>query len=111
VISESIVNIAGDYGSPAKVEFGVRRFLRKAKKDHIMKVLIAAAIVSFALVAPTLAMPIAAPALSAHSDQAVAQVYYNQNRGGGYGGHGRHVGPGHGRHYGWGNSYRHHRRY
>lgn len=66
-----------------------------------MKILVAAAIVSFALVAPTLAMPIASPAASEHS--AVVQVHYNHYRGGGY--------RGHGHHYGWGSSYHHHHRY
>jgi hypothetical protein len=108
VISEAIVILAGDYGSSGKAEVGVRWLLRKAKKDHIMKILIAAAIVSFALVAPTLAMPIASPAPAAHSGQAVVQVQYNHYRGGG---HGHHYGRGHGHHYGWGNSYHHHRHY
>jgi hypothetical protein len=63
-----------------------------------MKILFAAAIVSVALVAPTLAMPIASQAPSAHADQAVVQAHYNHYRGGG-----------HGHHYGWGNS--HHHRY
>ena len=66
-----------------------------------MKILVAAAIVSFALVAPTLAMPIASPAASTNSE--VVQVHYNHYRGGGY--------RGHGHHYGWGNSYRHHHHY
>jgi opacity protein-like surface antigen len=68
-----------------------------------MKILVAAAIVSVALVAPTLAMPIASQAPSAHADQAVVQAQYN-HRGGG---HGHHYGWGRGHHRGWGNS--HHR--
>ena len=71
-----------------------------------MKILVAAAIVSFALVAPTLAMPIASPAASAHAEQAVVLAQYNHYRGGGYG---HHYGWGRGHHRGWGNS--HYRRY
>lgn len=66
-----------------------------------MKILVAAAIVTFALVSPTLAMPIASPVSTVHADQAVVQVYY---RGGG---HGHHYGWGRGHHRGWG----HHNRY
>ena len=70
-----------------------------------MKILVAAAIVSFALVGPTLAIPIAPPASSAHSGEAaVVQAYYNHYRGGG---HGHHYGWGRGHHRGWGNSYHH----
>jgi hypothetical protein len=75
----------------------------QSEKDHIMKITVATAIVTFALVAPTLAMPIASPVPTAHSDQAVVQVYYNHYRGG----HGHHYGWGRGRHRGWGNSYHH----
>jgi hypothetical protein len=84
----------------------------QGKKDRIMKILIAAAIVSFALAAPALAMPVASPATSAHAEQEVLQVYYPYYRsGGGYGYRGRHGGWGHSRRYGWGNSHRHYRRY
>lgn len=69
-----------------------------------MKFLIAAAIVSVALVAPTLAMPIAFPPPSAQAHQAVVQAHYNQYRGGG---RGHHYGWGRGQHRGWGNSYHH----
>jgi hypothetical protein len=83
----------------------------QGKKDRIMKILMAAALVSFALAAPTLAMPIASPAPSAHAEQAIVQVYYAHYRGGGYGYRGRHVGWGHHRHYGWGHGHRYYRRY
>ena len=73
-----------------------------------MKMMVATAIFTFALAAPTLAMPIASPVPAAHSDQAVSEVYYNQYRGGG---NGHHYGWGRGQHRGWGNSYRHHHRY
>jgi hypothetical protein len=76
----------------------------QSAKDHIMKILVAAAIVTFALVSPTLAMPIASPVSTVHADQAVVQVYYNHYRGGG---HGHHYGWGRGHHRGWG----HHNRY
>ena len=77
-----------------------------SEKDLLMKILVAAAIVSFALVAPTLAMPIASPVASAHAEQAVVLAQYNHYRGGG---HGHHYGWGRGHHRGWGNS--HYRRY
>ena len=73
-----------------------------------MKILVAAAIVSLALVAPTLAMPIASPVSSAHADEAAVQAHYNHYRGVG---HGHHHGWGRGHHRGWGNSYHHHHRY
>ena len=73
-----------------------------------MKMMVATAIFTFALAAPTLAMPIASPVPSAHTDKAVSEVYYNQYRGGG---NGHHYGWGRGQHRGWGNSYRHHHRY
>jgi hypothetical protein len=77
-----------------------------SEKDRVMQILVAAAIVSFALVAPTLAMPIASPAAPAHAEQAVVLVQYNHYRGGG---RGHHYGWGRGYHRGWGHS--HYRRY
>jgi hypothetical protein len=56
VISEPIVIMAGDYGSSAKAKDAVRWLLAQSEKDHIMKILVASAIVTFALVGPTLAM-------------------------------------------------------
>jgi hypothetical protein len=66
-----------------------------------MKIMVAAAIFTFALAAPTLAMTIGP---TAHSDQAVVQAYYG-------GDNGHHHGWGRGHHRGWGNSYHHHYRY
>jgi hypothetical protein len=77
-----------------------------SEKDRLMKIMFAAAIVSFALVAPTLAMPIASPAASAHAEPAVVLAQYNHYRGGG---RGHHYGWGRGYHRGWGHS--HYRRY
>ena len=73
------------------------------QKDKIMKIMVATAILTLALVAPTLAMPIASTVPTAHSDQAVVQVYYNHYRGGG---NGHHYGWGRGHQRGWGNHHR-----
>jgi hypothetical protein len=75
----------------------------QSEKDRIMRLLVATAIVSVALVAPTLAMPISSPVPTADADQAIVHVYYNHYRGGG---HGHHYGWGRGHHRGWGNSHR-----
>jgi hypothetical protein len=62
---------------------GFSKVPAQIEKDRVMKILVAAAIVSVALVAPTLALPIAFPSPFAHAHQAVVQVHYKHYRGGG----------------------------
>jgi hypothetical protein len=107
VFSEAIVIKASDYGSSANAGLAFDA-PAPGRLDHIMKILVGAGLVTFALAAPTMAMPIASPASTAHSGQAVVPVYYNHYRGGG---HGHHYGWGRGHHRGWGNNYHHHHRY